>query len=58
MGYDVSKVVDENREICMRIEVIGFYLVDKMVWWKVDFGGIYNIYDINILFKIYDGFGV
>lgn len=58
MGYDVSKVVDGNREMCMRIEVIGFNLVDKMVWWKVDFGGIYNIYDINILFKIYDGFGV
>uniref|UniRef100_A0A8W8NPB9 EGF-like domain-containing protein n=1 Tax=Magallana gigas TaxID=29159 RepID=A0A8W8NPB9_MAGGI len=28
-----------------------------MVWWKVDLGGVYNIYSINILFKNYDGSG-
>lgn len=56
-GYDASKTVDENRETCMRTEAIGSHSADKTAWWKVDLGGIYNIYDINILFKTYDGFG-
>lgn len=56
-GYDASKAVDGNRETCMRAEAIGSNSADKLVWWKVDLGGIYNIYDINILFKTYDGFG-
>nr|XP_034321733.1 uncharacterized protein LOC105331044 [Crassostrea gigas] len=55
-GYDASKAVDGNRKTCMRTEAIGSNSADKMVWWKVDLGGIYNIYDINILFKTYDGF--
>lgn len=29
-----------------------------MVLWKVDFGGVYNVYNIIILFKIYDGYGM
>lgn len=28
------------------------------MWWKVDLGGVYNIYSINILFKKYDGYGM
>lgn len=42
----------------MRAKEIGPYAVDKTVWWKVDLGGIFNIYRINIFFKNYDGFGV
>ena len=30
----------------------------KTVWWKVDLGGVYNIYSVNILFKNYDGVGM
>nr|XP_034338137.1 uncharacterized protein LOC117692884 [Crassostrea gigas] len=42
----------------MRTIVIGTGLStpDKTVWWKVDLGGVYNIYRINILFKNYDGY--
>lgn len=29
----------------------------KVVWWKVDFGGLRNIYSINIFFKSYNGYG-
>lgn len=42
----------------MRTIVIGITSDDKMVWWKVDLGGVYNIYSINILFKNYDGYGM
>lgn len=30
----------------------------KTMWWKVDLGGLYNIYSINIVFKNYDGEGM
>lgn len=42
----------------MRTIVIGSTSVDKTVWWKVDLGGVYNMYSINILFKNYDGYGM
>lgn len=38
----------------MRTKEIGTSSPDKTVWWKVDFGGIFNIYRINIMFKEYD----
>lgn len=56
-GYDASKAVDGNTSTCMRAKVIGPNSADKTVWWKMDLGGIYNIYDINILFKTYDNYG-
>lgn len=42
----------------MRTAAIGSNSAEKTVWWKVDLGRIFNIYDINILFKTYDGYGV
>lgn len=42
----------------MRTKAIGWISKHKTVWWKVDLGGVYNIYSITILFKNYDGFGV
>lgn len=42
----------------MRTIVIGSTAEDKTVWWKVDFGGVYNIYSINIQFKNYEGYGM
>lgn len=41
----------------MRTENIGPNSPYKIVWWKVDLGGIYRIYSINILFKLYPGYG-
>lgn len=38
MLYGVSNVVDRNLLICMRVEEMGCYCLEKMVWWKVDFG--------------------
>lgn len=58
--YEASNAVDGNTATCMRTIVIGTGLStpDKTVWWKVDLGGVYNIYRINILFKNYDGYGM
>lgn len=58
VGYDATNAVDGNIATCMRTKEIGPNSPDKTVWWKVDLGGIFNIYRINILFKNYDGFGV
>lgn len=30
----------------------------RTVWWKVDLGRVYSIYNINIQFKNYDGYGL
>ena len=42
----------------MRTKEIGINSPDKTVWWKVDLGGVYNIYSVNIAFKNYDGYGM
>ncbi|XP_078329598.1 uncharacterized protein LOC111116561 [Crassostrea virginica] len=41
---------------CMRTDTIGGNSPYLAVWWKVDLGGVYNIYSVNILFKNYDGY--
>lgn len=53
MGYDARYAVDGNTATCMRTKDIGVNSPEKTVWWKVDLGGVYNIYSINILFKYY-----
>nr|XP_034322549.1 multiple epidermal growth factor-like domains protein 10 [Crassostrea gigas] len=55
-NYDASKAVDRNPLTCMRANAVGQTSEDKIVWWKVDLGGIYRIYSINILFRSYDGY--
>ena len=57
-GYGAENVVDGNTATCMRTEAIGPNSPYKTVWWKVDLGGVYNIYSVNILFKNYDGYGM
>lgn len=52
--YAASNAVDGNTATCMRTRDIGRSSSDKTVWWKVDFGGIFSIYSINILFKEYE----
>ena len=55
--YKAGNAVDRDVTTCMRTQPIGVASPDQTVWWKVDLGGVYNIYSINILFKNYDGYG-
>ena len=48
---------DRDITTCMRAKPIGTSS-DKSMWWRVDLGGVYNIYSVNILFKNYDGYGM
>ena len=57
-GYGAENAVDGNTATCMRTKDIGPNSQDKTVWWKVDLGGVYNIYSVNILFKDYYGYGI
>ena len=57
-GYGAENAVDGNTATCMRTEAIGQNNPYKTVWWKVDLGGVFNIYSVNILFKNYDGYGM
>lgn len=57
LSYDAGNAVDRDTSTCMRTQEIGFNSTYKTVWWKVDFGGMYNIYSINIVFKSYNGSG-
>ena len=56
--YKASNAVDREITTCMRTEQIGITSPDQTEWWKVDLGGVYNIYSVNILFKNYDGIGM
>ena len=56
--YAAGKAVDRDITTCMRTQPIGPTSPYKTVWWKVDLGGVYNIYSVNILFKNYDGYGI
>ena len=53
-----GNAVDRDKTTCMRTEPIGPTSQDQTVWWKVDLGGVYSIYNVNILFKNYYGYGM
>lgn len=55
IGYDANNAVDGNTATCMRTKAIGPNNPDKTVWWRVDLGGLRNIYSISVLFKNYNG---
>lgn len=57
-SFVASNAVDGNLATCTRTIDIGGRSKYATVWWKVDLGGVYRIYSVNILFKSYDGFGV
>ena len=57
-NYKAGNAVDGNTATCMRTDIIGPNSPDKTVWWKVDLGGVYNIYSVNILFRNYNGEGM
>ncbi|XP_052693423.1 multiple epidermal growth factor-like domains protein 10 [Crassostrea angulata] len=54
--YEAGNAVDRKTLTCMRTQDIGTTSLKRTVWWKVDLGGVYSIYSINILFKDYDGY--
>lgn len=55
--YKASNAVDRNTATCMRTDDIGLQSPHRSTWWKVDLGGVYNIYSIQILFKEYEKLG-
>lgn len=55
--YGAGNAVDRKSLTCMRTLGVGRSSPEKTVLWKVDFGGLYSIYNINIIFKNYDGLG-
>lgn len=57
MLYGAGNAVDRNTLTCMRTTEIGTRSPYKTMWWKVDLGGLYSIYNINIIFRNYDGLG-
>ncbi|XP_078328172.1 uncharacterized protein LOC144623585 [Crassostrea virginica] len=54
--YVAENAVDGNTATCMRTDLVGGNSPYKSDWWKVDLGGVYNIYSVNILFKNYVGY--
>ena len=58
--YKADNAVDRDISTCMRTKEIGQgeQIPDKTVWWRVDLGGVYSIYSVNILFKNYHGYGI
>lgn len=56
--FDAYNAVDRNFTTCMRTQAIGFASPYRTTWWKVDLGGVYNIYSVNIFFKNYGVYGI
>lgn len=58
--YYAINAVDRKLSTCMRTKDIGQTKESssERMWWKVDLGGVYNIYSINIIFKNYEGKGM
>lgn len=58
--YYARNAVDRNISTCMRTVDIGQTVMNiyNSMWWKVDLGGMYSIYSINILFKSYEKKGM
>ena len=56
--YKAGNAVDRDITTCMRTQPIGTNSPNQTVWRKVDLGGVYTIYSVNILFKTYHGHGI
>lgn len=55
--YDAKNAVDGNKTTCMRTKDIGTTPSNNndnhYTWWRVNLGGIYNVYNIRIQFRDY-----
>lgn len=58
INFDASRAVHGYEATCMRTNEIGLISPYKTTWWKVDLGGVYNIYSVTTLFKNYNGLGM
>lgn len=52
--YEANNALDRNITTCMRTQAIGLSSTDNSMWWKVDLGGLNNVYRITIMFKSYE----
>lgn len=50
-----TKAVDKDINTCTKVEDIGTTSAEKITWWYVDLEDRYNVYNIRIQFKDYDG---
>ena len=55
--YKAGNAVDRDITTCTRTGPIGLASPNQTVWWKVDLGGVYNIYSVKIVFKNYPDYG-
>lgn len=58
LQYSAKNAIDRNTATCARTVDIGYRSLFKTVWWKVDLGRVHNLYNMAILFKSYDGYGM
>lgn len=58
LQYSANNAIDRKTYTCSRTQEIGYRSRFKTVWWKVDLGRVHNLYNIGILFKSYDGYGM
>lgn len=56
--YSANNAADRNTTTCSRTPDIGYASRFKNVLWKVDLGRVHNLYNMGILFKSYDGYGM
>lgn len=56
--FSANNAIDRNIATCARTLDIGYRSRFKTVWWKVDLGRVHNLYNMDILFKSYDGYGM
>lgn len=54
--FVATNAVDRDINSCARMKEIGTTSSDQSTWWYVDLGGIYNVYNIRIQFKDFEGF--
>ena len=56
-AYRAGNAVDRDVTTCMRTDQIGGNSQVQNVWWRLDLGGKYNVYNVSIMFKNYNGYG-
>ncbi|XP_052686891.1 neurogenic locus notch homolog protein 4-like [Crassostrea angulata] len=53
---DANNAVDRDIQTCARMDDIGTTATYRSIWWYVDLGSTYNVVNIRIQFKDYEGY--